>query len=50
VILAIEPCLVPSPNGSLHREVKEAGVSAGLETHALDNLAVSGTRVIFQEK
>jgi hypothetical protein len=50
VLLTLEPCLVPSPKGSLHMKVKEAGARAGLETHALDNLEVSGARLIFQEK
>jgi hypothetical protein len=50
VVLAVEPHLVPSLKGNLHRKVKEAGARADLETHAPDNLAVSGTRLAFQEK
>jgi hypothetical protein len=50
VVLAVEPCLVPSREGSLHRKVKEAGVRVGLETRAPDNLAVSSAWLIFQEK
>jgi hypothetical protein len=50
MVLAVEPCPVPSPKGSLHQEVNEASVRAGLETHAPDNLAVSGTQLGFQEK
>jgi hypothetical protein len=50
MVLTIEPRTVPSSKGSLHRKVKEAGARAGLETHTPDNLAVSGTRLIFQEK
>jgi hypothetical protein len=50
VVLVVEPCLVPSPKGSHHWKVKEAGARAGLETHAPDNLVVSGTRLVFQEK
>jgi hypothetical protein len=50
VVLAVEPCHVPSPKGSLHRKIKEASARAGLETQTLDNLAVSNTRLIFQEK
>jgi hypothetical protein len=34
VILIVEPHPVPSPEGSLHRKIEEAGVRAGLETHA----------------
>jgi hypothetical protein len=41
---------VPSPKGSLHQKVKEAGMRTGLETHAPDNLAVSDTWLVFQEK
>jgi hypothetical protein len=50
VVLAVAPHLMPSPKGSLHRKVEEAGVSVGVETHALDNLAVSGAQLVFQEK
>jgi hypothetical protein len=50
MLLALEPCLVPSPKGSLHMKVKEVGTRAGLETHALDNLEVSDAQLIFQEK
>jgi hypothetical protein len=39
-----------SPKGSLHWEVKDTGVRAGLEIHTSDNLAVSGARWIFQKK
>jgi hypothetical protein len=50
MVLVVEPCLVPSPKGSLHQKVKEAGTRAGLETHAPNNLTISGTRLVFQEK
>jgi hypothetical protein len=50
VVLTVEPCPVPSRKGGLHRKVKKADARVGLETHAPDNLAVSGTRLIFQEK
>jgi hypothetical protein len=50
MVLIVEPCPVPSPNGGLHREVKQANVRAGLETHTSDNLVVSSARLIFQEK
>jgi hypothetical protein len=49
VVLTVEPRHVPSPKGSLHWEVKEVGVRAGLETHTTDNLEVSGAQLIFQE-
>jgi hypothetical protein len=50
MVLAVEPCPVPSSKGRLHWMVNEASTRAGLETHALDNLSVSGTRLVFQEK
>jgi hypothetical protein len=50
VVLIVEPRLVPSPKGTLHRKVKEASERAGLETHAPDNLVVSGTWLVFEEK
>jgi hypothetical protein len=48
MVLVVEPRPVPSLKGSLHGKVKEAGVKAGLETHALGNLAVSSTRLVFK--
>jgi hypothetical protein len=50
MVLRVEPCHVPSPEGSLHWKVKEADVGVGLETHVPDNLAVSSARLILQEK
>jgi hypothetical protein len=47
VVLAVEPRPVPSPKGSFHRKVEEAGTRAGLETHPSDNFTVSGTRLVF---
>jgi hypothetical protein len=49
VVLTLEPRFVPSSKGSLHWKFKEAGTRAGLETHTIDNLAISGTRLVFQE-
>jgi hypothetical protein len=46
MILIVEPGPVPS----LHRNIKEADVRVGLKTHTPDDLKVSGTRLIFQEK
>jgi hypothetical protein len=50
MILSIEPYTIPSPNRSFQRKVEEASVRASLKTYALDNLLVSGTQLIFQEK
>jgi hypothetical protein len=41
---------VPSPKVGPHQKVEEADVRAGLEAHAPNNLTVSGTRLVFQEK
>jgi hypothetical protein len=50
MILTAEPCLMPSSKRSLHRKIKEASARVGLKTHTPDDLMVSGTRLIFQEK
>jgi hypothetical protein len=50
MVLAVEPHPTPSLKGSFHRKVEEAGTRVRLETHAPNNLAVSGTRLVFQEK
>jgi hypothetical protein len=50
VVLAVEPRFVPSPEGSLHRKLKEGGTRPGLETRTIDNLAVSSARLVFQEE
>jgi hypothetical protein len=50
MFLAIEPCPMPSPNRSFHWEVEKADVTAGLEVHTPDNLAVISARLIHQEK
>jgi hypothetical protein len=50
MILTVEPRHVPSPQRSLHRKIKKAGARAGLKTHTPNDLMVSGTRLILQEK
>jgi hypothetical protein len=50
MVLVVEQCPMPSLKGSLHLEVKEAGTRPGLEAHTPNNLAVSGTQLILQEK
>jgi hypothetical protein len=50
MILVVKPHHVPSPKGSFHRKVKEAGTRADLETHPSDNLAVSSAQLVFQEE
>jgi hypothetical protein len=47
MVLAVEPCPVPSLKRSLYRKVKEVGTREGLKTHAPNNLTVSGTRLVF---
>jgi hypothetical protein len=48
--MSLEPCPVPSPKRSLHRKIKEARARSGLKTHTPNDLTVSDTRLIFQEK
>jgi hypothetical protein len=50
MVLTIELGLVPSSKGSLHWEFKKAPSRVSLEIHTIDNLSVSGTRLIFQEE
>jgi hypothetical protein len=47
MVLTVEPRPVPSPKESLYQKVKEADARVRLEAHALDNLVVSGTRLVF---
>jgi hypothetical protein len=49
MILAIEPCHVPSPKRSFQGKVKEASTRVGLETYAHNNLLVGGTQMVLQE-
>jgi hypothetical protein len=50
IILIVELCPAPSPKRGLHGELKEADVRAGLKAHTPNNLSVSDTRLVFQEK
>jgi hypothetical protein len=50
MVLAIEPCFVPSLGIHHHGKIKEAGVRAGLETHTSNELLASGARPILQEE
>jgi hypothetical protein len=50
MVLIVEPCSMPSTEGRLHGEFKEASERVGLKTHAPNNLAVSGAQLIFQEE
>jgi hypothetical protein len=49
VVLTIEVPM-PSPKRSFHGKLKKADTKTGLKTHTPNNLSVSGTRLIFQEK
>jgi hypothetical protein len=49
MILIIEPCPMPSMKRCFQVKFMNAGTRTGLETHAPNNLSVSGTRLIFQE-
>jgi hypothetical protein len=50
MVLVVEPCPVPSSKRGLHVELKEADARAGLKAHTPNNLSVSVTRLVFQEK
>jgi hypothetical protein len=50
VVLIVKPRPVPSPKSGLHGKFKKADVRAGLKTHTSNNLSLSDTRLIFQEK
>jgi hypothetical protein len=41
---------MPSLERSFQRKVEEASARVGLKTYSPNNLSVSGTRLIFQEK
>jgi hypothetical protein len=50
MILTIEPCPMPSTKRCFQGKFMKSGTRAVLKTHALDNLSISGTRMIFQEE
>jgi hypothetical protein len=50
IILAIEPCPMPSLKRSLQGKIEEDRTRAGLETYAPNNRSVGGTRLVLQEK
>jgi hypothetical protein len=50
MVLIVEPHLVPSPKIGLHGKLKKADARVGLKAHTPNNLSVSGTRLVFQEK
>jgi hypothetical protein len=50
VVLIVEPHPMSSPKRGLYGEFKKVDASAGLKTHYPNNLSVSGTQLIFQEK
>jgi hypothetical protein len=50
MVVIAEQRPMPSPKRGLHGKLKKADVRAGLETHTPNNLLVSGTQLIFQEK
>jgi hypothetical protein len=50
MVLTIKPGPMSSLERSLHRKVEEASTRAGLKTYTSNNLSVSGTRLIFQQK
>jgi hypothetical protein len=47
MVFIVKPSLVPSLERSLHRKVKETTQRASLETHASNNLSVSGAQLVL---
>jgi hypothetical protein len=50
MILAVEPRPMPTLERSLHRKINELGARMGVKTETPNDLTVSGTWLIFQEK
>jgi hypothetical protein len=50
MVLTIKPGHMPSSERSLQRKVEEANTRAGLKTYTPNNLSVSDTWLVFQEK
>jgi hypothetical protein len=50
MILAIEPCPVPSLKSSFQGKVEKADTRAGLETYEPNNLSVGSIQLILQEE
>jgi hypothetical protein len=50
MVLAIEPCPMPSPKRGFQGKIEEASVRASLKTYAHNDLSVGGTRLILQEE
>jgi hypothetical protein len=50
MVLAIEPCHMPSLKRGFHEKIKEASTRVSLKTYAPNDLSVGGTRLILQEE
>jgi hypothetical protein len=50
MVPTVEPCPMPSLQGSFERKVQKAGARAGLKTYAPNDFPVCGARLILQEK
>jgi hypothetical protein len=50
MFLAVEQCLMPSPQGSFQGKVKKDGARADLKTYAPNDFLICGARLILQEK
>jgi hypothetical protein len=49
MVLAVEPCPMPSPQGSFQGKVQKADAGVGLKTYAPNDFPVYGARLILQE-
>jgi hypothetical protein len=50
MVLAIEPCPVPSSKRGFQGKIKEASTRASLKTYAPNDLSIGDTRLILQEE
>jgi hypothetical protein len=50
MILAIEPCSMPSPERIFQGKIKEISKRASLEAYTPYNFPVGGARLVFQEE
>jgi hypothetical protein len=50
VVLAIEPCTVPSLERRFHRKIEKTSTRVSLEAYASYNFPVRGARLVLQEK
>jgi hypothetical protein len=50
MVLAIEPCPVPSPKRGFQGKIEEASIRESLKAYAPNDLSIGSTRLILQEE